>query len=58
MRRQYAHCLEKLGKLDQSLEQWTAILEARPDDAAARRNYDRVKGVADARAAGKNKAEH
>jgi len=43
MRRTYAHCLEKLGKLREALDQWSAILEARPTDAAAQRNFARVK---------------
>jgi len=42
-RRTYAHCLEKLGKLEKALEQWSAILEARPADAAAQHNFARVK---------------
>ena len=58
IRQQYAHCLERLGRLDESLEQWSKVLALRPDDAAARRNYDRVKGLIDANAAGKSEAEH
>ena len=42
-RRAFAHCLEKLGKLRESLEQWEAIVAARPDDGAARVNLERVR---------------
>lgn len=46
--RQYAHCLEKLGRLSESLAEWSKILETLPNDAAARYNSDRLKGLLDA----------
>jgi hypothetical protein len=46
--RQYAHCLEKLGRLNESLAEWAKILETLPNDAAARYNHDRIKGLLDA----------
>ena len=45
VRRTYAHCLEKLGKLPEALDQWASILKSDPGDAAAKLNYDRVKGL-------------
>ena len=44
MRRQYAHCLEKLGQYQASLDQWTILLKDSPDDQAIRTNYERVRG--------------
>lgn len=41
--RLYAHCLERLGRLHQSLAQWAKLLKSHPEDAAAQRNYDRVR---------------
>lgn len=46
--RQYAHCLEGLGRLSECLAEWAKILETLPNDAAARYNHDRVKGLLDA----------
>lgn len=43
MRRQYAHCLEKLGKYKDALDQWKKLMEDSPDDAAVKMNYERVK---------------
>lgn len=40
--RTYAHCLEKLGKLQQSLAEWDALLARSPGDLVARHNRDRV----------------
>jgi len=40
--RTYAHCLERLGKLDQCLKQWASLLRDRPTDGAVRLNYERV----------------
>jgi tetratricopeptide (TPR) repeat protein len=48
-RRQYASCLEKLGRLDESLAQWAEILKLRPNDLAAQYNYDRVSKLVDSR---------
>jgi len=50
--RQYAHCLENLGRLSESLAEWAKILETLPNDAAARYNYDRIKGLLDVGTAG------
>jgi len=44
-RRTYAHCLERLGKLDKALEQWSAVLALCPEDAAAEQNSARVKNL-------------
>lgn len=46
-RRSYAHCLEKLGKLDEALAQWAAIVKANPKDGAARVNLNRVRKLID-----------
>lgn len=42
-RRTYAHCLEKLGKLEASLREWKALLEIRPGDGSAILNCDRLR---------------
>ncbi len=47
-RRQYAHCLEKLGKIREAFDQWAILLQALPNDPAVRYNYDRVKKILDA----------
>lgn len=43
IRRQYAHCLEKLGRYSASLEQWAILLEKSPNDPVVKMNYERVK---------------
>jgi len=43
MRRQYAHCLEKLGQYSEALDQWTILLQKAPDDSVVKMNYGRVK---------------
>ena len=47
-RRSYAHCLERLGKLSESLEQWSALRELRPTDLSLVVNHERVKKLLDA----------
>lgn len=42
-RRALAHCLEKVGRLEDALAQWDAILKINPTDGAALRNRDRVR---------------
>lgn len=42
-RRMYAHCLEKVGKLEDALRQWTTIVNEDPSDSIANRNLQRVK---------------
>ncbi len=46
--RAYAHCLERLGQLDESLQVWTDLLEQDPKDAVVLRNHARVKRLVDA----------
>jgi len=41
-RRALAHCLEKVGRLEEALAQWEAILKLNPSDGAALLNRDRV----------------
>ena len=41
--RTYAHCLEALGKLRESLAEWERLLETRPSDGAIRLNRDQLK---------------
>lgn len=48
VRRLFAHCLEGEGKLNECLDQWTIILQALPNDAAAQYNHDRIKKLLDA----------
>lgn len=43
IRRPYAHCLEKLGKLEECLAQWEAIVKECPDDPAAPLNAERLR---------------
>ena len=40
--RQYANCLEKLGRPREALELWSKLLAMRPNDSAARFNCDRL----------------
>ncbi|MCX7598044.1 MAG: tetratricopeptide repeat protein [Armatimonadetes bacterium] len=42
-RRALAHCLEKIGHLDEALAQWETILKLNPTDGAALHNRDRVR---------------
>ncbi|MGB9587642.1 MAG: tetratricopeptide repeat protein, partial [Armatimonadota bacterium] len=42
-RRMYAHCLEKVGKLEDAVRQWTTIVNEDPSDSIANRNLQRVK---------------
>lgn len=44
IRRPYAHSLEKLGKLEECLRQWEAIVAECPNDDAARNNLERLRG--------------
>ena len=47
VRRMYAHCLEKLGRLDDALAVWKGLVESRPDDGTAKSNMERVQGLLD-----------
>ena len=39
----YAHCLEKVGKLNEAVEQWQIIIRNDPKDDTAKINMERVK---------------
>jgi tetratricopeptide (TPR) repeat protein len=41
-RRMYAHCLEKVGKLQEALEQWALLVSDDPTDVVAKRNLERL----------------
>jgi tetratricopeptide (TPR) repeat protein len=43
--RMYAHCLERLGKLQESCNQWRAVLKANPADGAAAQNLERINRI-------------
>ena len=45
IRRQYAHCLEKLGRCEECLSQWEKLLALFPDDQVVKMNYERVRGI-------------
>lgn len=47
-RRTYAHCLERLGRLRESLDCWESILKTDPTDGVANLNRDRVKAKLEA----------
>lgn len=42
-RRSYAHSLEKLGKTEECVRQWEAIVEECPEDGAAKNNLERLR---------------
>ncbi len=42
-RRTYAHCLEKLGKLNEALQQWGELKRLLPKDGTVLTNYNRVR---------------
>lgn len=44
MHKSYAHCLEKLGKLDECLQVWKMLKEKYPNDPVIENNYKRVLG--------------
>lgn len=44
-RRTYAHCLERVGKLQEAVEQWEAIVAADPSDGAAKQNLERLRAA-------------
>ena len=48
-RKVYAHCLERLGKLKESVAQWEILAKANPTDGAILLNRDRVKKLIGAR---------
>ncbi len=44
IRKSYAHCLEKLGKIDEAKEIWTQLKKEFPKDGAIDHNYKRIMG--------------
>jgi len=49
VRRTYAHCLEKVGRLKAALAQWEIIVNNNPNDGAAIKNRDKVKNILETR---------
>ena len=44
IRKSYAHCLEKLGKIEEAKEIWTQLRKEFPKDGAIEHNYKRIMG--------------
>jgi len=44
IRKSYAHCLEKLGKIEEAKEIWTKLKKEFPKDGAIDHNYKRIMG--------------